>query len=264
MDHYQTLGVNKDASPEEIKKAYRKMASQYHPDKGGDTATFQKIEEAYRILSDPAKKQQYDNPMSQNPFQGFNQGGFGFNFNGFDINEIFGQMFGQHGHHRHVQTFRTSIWVTLEQVYNGGEQVLRVQTNSGVQFLNVKIPKGIQDGSHVRYDNLIPNSSLIVEFRITPNLKFERKMNDLHCNHSISVLDLIVGTKFDFTTISGKTFEVVVPPKTQPYMHLKIQGQGLPIFNSDQYGDQIILLKPFIPDIIDASITDSILRSKNR
>lgn len=265
MDHYQTLGISKTASLDEIKKAYRKLASQHHPDKGGDTATFQKVEEAYRILSDPQKKQEYDNPSRPFPFQDFGQpGGFSFNFNGFDINDLFGQMFNQQGQHRHNQSFRTSIWVTLEQVYNGGDQVLRVQTNAGVQFLNVKIPKGIQDGSHVRYDNLIPNSSLIVEFRISPHLKFERRMNDLYCNHSISVLDLIVGSKFSFTTISGKTFEVVVPPKTQPYMHLKIQGQGLPVLNSDQYGDQIILLKPFIPDIIDSSITDSILNSKNR
>ena len=69
MDHYTTLGVSKTASPEEIKKAYRKLASQHHPDKGGDTVMFQKIEEAYRALSDPNLKEQYDNPS-------MDQGGF--------------------------------------------------------------------------------------------------------------------------------------------------------------------------------------------
>ena len=65
MSHYDTLSITKSATPDEIKKAYRKLASKHHPDKGGDTATFQKIEEAYRVLSDPQQRQQYDNP---NPF----------------------------------------------------------------------------------------------------------------------------------------------------------------------------------------------------
>jgi DnaJ-class molecular chaperone len=76
------------------------------------------------------------------------------------------------------------------------------------------------------------------------------------------VLDLIVGTKINFQTISGKTFEVSVPPKTQPYIQLKIAGQGMPIPNSNLYGDQILLLKPFMPDTIANEITESILRSK--
>ena len=75
MDHYATLGVAKNATPDDIKKAYRKLASKHHPDKGGDTATFQKIEEAYRILSDPQQRQQYDNPMPQNFGQSFNFNG---------------------------------------------------------------------------------------------------------------------------------------------------------------------------------------------
>jgi DnaJ-class molecular chaperone len=75
-------------------------------------------------------------------------------------------------------------------------------------------------------------------------------------------LDLITGTSFEFTTISGKTLEVSVKPKTQPFMQLKLAGQGMPILNSSRYGDQIILLKPFIPDTIDQRIVDSILESK--
>jgi len=102
----------------------------------------------------------------------------------------------------------------------------------------------------------------MVEFKIHPHLRFDRKGNDLYCNHPISVLDLIVGTSFEFTTISGKTFEVRVPPKTQPYMQLKIAGQGMPINGAEVYGDQIILLKPFIPDIIDSRIIDSIMQTK--
>jgi len=120
MDQYQTLGVAKNATPDDIKKAYRRLASKHHPDKGGDTATFQKIEEAYRILTDPAQRQQYDRPMPQgNPFAGFQQapGGFNFNFNGQDLNDLFGQMFNQHQqrHPNQPNAFRTALSKTLKK-----------------------------------------------------------------------------------------------------------------------------------------------------
>jgi curved DNA-binding protein len=268
-DHYQTLGVAKTATPDEIKKAYRRLASQHHPDKGGDTATFQKIEEAYRILSDPNQRQQYDRPMPQgNPFGGFQQapGGFNFNFNGQDLNDIFGQVFQQHQqrHQNQPQSYRTQVHISLKQSYTGGSLPLKLQTHTQVHAVNIEIPKSVTDGGQVKYDNLIPGGSLIVEFRVQPHLKFERRGMDLYCNQQISVLDLIVGTTFEFTTISGKTFEVKVPPKTQPFMHLKIAGEGMPVTGSTLFGDQKILLKPFVPDIIDDEITQSILRSKSK
>ena len=262
MSYYQTLGVAKNATPDEIKKAYRKLASQHHPDKGGDTSTFQKIEEAYRILSDPNQRQQYDNPQPQ--FHGF---GSDPNLNGVNLGDLFAQMFGHAGHpHQHRQqqphVFRTVLHTTLEKVYSGDTQNIRLQTPLGTHAVNIVIPKGIPDGGQVRYEKIIDGASLLVEFKIEPNLKFDRKLNDLYSNHPISVLDLIVGTTFEFTTISGKTLEVKVPPKTQPYMQLKIAGQGMPINGITQYGDQIILIKPFIPDTINSEITESILRSK--
>jgi curved DNA-binding protein len=264
MDHYATLGVDKSSTPDEIKKAYRKLASQHHPDKGGDTAMFQKIEEAYRILSDPEKKKQYDSPQPQ----GFPPN-FGDMFTGdFDVRDVFSHIFSQRGGNPFQpkssrQVFRTQMSVSLEDVYNGATHVLKLQTPMGLKMMNIDIPKGLPDGSHLRFDNILDNNtSLIVEFRVTPNLRFERRGNDLYCNQKISVLDLIVGTKINFQTISGKTFEVSVPPKTQPYIQLKIAGQGMPIPNSNLYGDQILLLKPFMPDTIANEITESILRSK--
>lgn len=266
MDHYKTLGVAKNASPDEIKKAYRKLASQYHPDKGGDTATFQKIEEAYRVLSDPSQRQQYDNPfnhshMNQGPFQGFSND-FNFAFNGVNLNEIFSHVFRQN--HTTKHSYRTVVNITLEQSYFGGTIPLKLQTPNQVYAVSIEIPKSVTNGGQIRYDNLIPNATLIVEFRVEPHLKFERKGMDLYCNHQISVLDLIVGSSFNFTTISGKTFEVKVPPKTQPFSQLKIAEQGMPIHGSSLFGDQIILLRPFVPDTIDDEITQSILKSKNK
>lgn len=262
MDHYQTLGLAKNASPDEIKKAYRKLASQNHPDKGGDTAKFQNIQTAYDTLSDPNKRQQYDNPMPQG-MPGFPPG-FQFHAGGMDINDIFGQMFGQANPftQNRQQVLRTQVNVALMDAYRGGSHVLKIQTPNGVKVIDIDIPKGVNDGTQLRYDNILEGASLIVEFRLLNDLKFERRGKDLLCNHSISVLDLIVGTAFEFVTISSKVLEVTIPPKTQPFMQLKLSGQGMPIQGSPLFGDQIILLKPFMPDIIPTEITESILRSK--
>lgn len=259
MDYYQTLGVAKNATPDEIKKAYRKLASQHHPDKGGDTVRFQEIQTAYDTLSDPQKRQEYDNPMPQGM-----PGGFHFNANGFDLNDIFAQVFNQQRQHSNFnkQTFRTRINISLKDAYTGTKSTLKLQGLANAKICTIDVPKGITDGSQIKYDNIIENGTLIVEFIVTPDLKFDRKMNDLYSNVPISVLDLIVGTELEFTTMSGKTLMVKINPRTQPYMQLKIPGEGMPIYGTNAYGDQIILLKPYIPDTIDQLITDSILRSK--
>lgn len=269
MEHYKTLGVDKNATQEDIKKAYRKLAGQYHPDKGGDTATFQKIQAAYDILGDPEKRKQYDHSQvygSHNFWANDFPNGFSMFGDAIDPREIFAHIFGQRGQnfHHHQQIFRTMVSITLEDAYNGKSQILQMQTPLGQKVITIDIPKGIKENAHIKYENILEGASLLVEFKILPHLKFERRGNDLYCNQPISVLDLIVGTKLNVTTISGKMFEVTVPPKTQPNMQLKVNGQGMPIQGTTVYGDQILLLKPFIPDTISDSIIQSILNSKQQ
>jgi len=266
MDHYAILGISKTATPDEIKKAYRKLASQHHPDKGGDTTKFQEIQTAYDTLSDPQKRQQYDNPTPQG-FQGFQQGpgNFQWNVNGMDLNDIFGQMFGQaHPGTRRPgnQMLRTTINVSLMESYHGATKILELNTPAGKKILEIRVPKGIKSHDQLRYDNVIEHTILLVEFMVLPDLKFTRQDNDLFCNQSISVLDLIVGTTIPFTSIDGKELQVTIKPKTQPYMQVKLLGKGMPIANSDRYGDQYILIKPFIPDNIHKDIVTSILQNR--
>ncbi len=264
MDYYNTLGVPRDADQDTIKKAYRKLAMQHHPDKGGDPNEFQKINEAYEVLGDTDKRIQYDNPQSQQ--QGF-PGGFSFHTHGFDINDIFSQIFGQQGFSQRrqpsKQVFRTQVFVSLIDVYNGATQILQLNTQQGPKAVNINIPKGIHSGEQIRYDNIIDGASLIVQFLIHDELKFDRQGDDLYSNIAISVLDLIVGTKIEFTTLSGKKLEVSIRPMTQPTDQIRIQGYGMPIRDTGFYGDQLLLLKPFVPDNISQDVIDSIKKLKD-
>jgi curved DNA-binding protein len=262
MDHYNTLGVSRNASQEEIKKAYRKLAMTHHPDKGGDPAEFQKLNDAYEVLADESKRQRYDNPSQSmnNPFSE----GFQFDQNNFDINNLFNHIFGgrnpSSGFNQR-QMFRTQVAISLVDAFNGKEHVLQLSTPTGVKVINVKVPLGINHGDQVRYDNVIDHGTLIIGFHIMPDLRFDRNGDDLYCNLPISVLDLIIGTKVKFNTISGKTIEVTIPPNTQPSQHIRLPGMGMPLKNSPSiYGDQILLLKPYIPDNIPQDIIESINR----
>jgi len=259
MDYYGILGVAKTATPDEIKKAYRKLASQHHPDKGGDKVKFQEIQSAYDVLSNSDKRQQYDNPARHNQHQNF-----GFTTDNVNINDIFNTIFRhQHGtQHFSRQLYRTQIDISLQDAYNGTNKMLELNLNSGKKVIDITVPKGVNQGDQLRFDNIIENGSLMVNFNIMPDLRFERRQNDLYCNHSISVLDLIAGTDFIYKTISGKELNISIKPKTQPYVNVRLVGYGMPIVNTSSFGDQYILLKPYIPDKIDDSIIDSILRSR--
>lgn len=260
MDHYSTLGVPRDATQEEIKKAYRKLAMTHHPDKGGDPAAFQKLNDAYEVLGDAAKRQQYDNPAMQNSF-----GNFQFDQHNFDLNNLFSHIFGTRPNagFNQKQIFRTQVAISLLDAYNGKEHTFQLSTPSGVKVVNIKIPLGISSGDQVRYENVLDNGTLIIIFHVLSDLRFDRNGDDLYCNLPISVLDLIVGTKIKFTTISGKTIDVTIPPMTQPSQQIRLAGLGMPIKNtSNIYGDQILLLKPFLPDNIPSDVIESIQRNQ--
>jgi len=163
-DYYNTLGINRSASADDIKKAYRKLASQHHPDKAGDTAQFQEIQEAYATLSDTAKRQQYDNPGPQ-----FNSNGPGSFGPGFNFDEIF-NIFGADLRGQRKPSSRMSLWITLADVMTGGLRNLSIQTNRGAANLEINIPKGINDGDNVRYPGLAPDGQdLIINYRIKPD-----------------------------------------------------------------------------------------------
>lgn len=243
-DHYQVLGIPKTATPDEIKRAYRTMASKHHPDKGGTNERFQEIQAAYAVLGDPQKRAAYDNPQPQH--------NFGFNFNGFDFADIFaaatGQPFGQRGNAgRPEQLYRTTMWVTLEQIAHGDEVPVHLKVKGQDRIAKIKIPKGLDNGTRIRYNDVIEDAALVVDFKMYQHQRFQRDGLNLVTSSRVSVFDLLLGTRIQVETLTGETLEVTVPAATQPNQMMKLRGKGLQ--NAQATGDLYVRFEVYVPTI---------------
>ena len=250
-DYYASLGVDRNASQDDIKKAFRKLASQHHPDKGGDTAKFQEIQAAYDTLGDATKRTQYDNPQPQ--FSGF-PGGSQFN-----MGDIFSQMFGQtQGGQARRSHVRMSLWITLLDVVRGGRRPISVGTAAGTSTVEIDIPLGINDGDHVQYQGIGPGGQdLVIQFRVQPHAEFQREGLTLHTTHKISVWDLILGGETEIRTIDGRHLVITIPPACQPGTVLRLRAQGLRD-RAGQTGDILVRVQTFLPEQIAPEIIDAI------
>lgn len=251
-DYYATLGVPKTATADDIKRAFRRLASQHHPDKGGDTQKFQAIQQAYATLGDEQKRAEYDNPRPQ--FSGFP--------GGVNINDIFGQMFGQqfaqqHQHPRRSHV-RMTLWITLLDVATGGKRTVSLGTQSGVSAVEIEIPLGINDGDNVQYEGIGPGGSdLVVQFKVSPDRKWQRDGLNLIQEVKIDIWNLILGGDLTLDTLTGKTLSTRVPAKTQPGTVLRLKAQGLRD-RSGQTGDILVRVQTFLPDQIAPEIITAI------
>jgi curved DNA-binding protein len=256
-NHYQTLGVDRNATPDEIKRAYRKLASQHHPDKGGDKHKFQEIEQAYRTLSDPQQRAQHDNPP--NPFG--HMGGQGFNFE--SIFDIFGTRF-QHPHQQRMQQARMSLWITLQDVAEGGRKTISVGSQQGNVTVEIEIPLGINDGDTVQYPKTGPmGMDLLITFRIHPNPRFERQGHNLITEQAVSVWDLILGSEIMVRDILGNTLSLTIPPRSQPGTTFRLRDRGLRQ-RSGGAGDLLVRIQATIPENIPESLVDAITQTRNQ
>lgn len=255
-DYYSTLGVDRSASDSDIKQAYRRMASQHHPDKGGDKHRFQEIQQAYATLSDPNKRAEYDNPQPQFGGGGF-PGGHPFgdffaHFGGHPFGDIFG-----HQQQRRNRTLNLETAISLDDAFNGKELVANVTLPSGRdQMINVKIPAGIQDGTTLRLSGMgedsipnMPRGDIHLTIRVNGHHEFQREGDDLIKEISLPVWSAILGDKIAVTTIDKKNLEVSIPPGTQFGQILAVQGSGMPSMNDPRFrGRLLIKLKLSIPE----------------
>jgi curved DNA-binding protein len=220
-DHYATLGVPRTAAADEIKRAFRKLASQHHPDKGGDTAKFQAIQAAYDTLGDADKRAAYDNPAPQ--FSGF-PGGAQFN-SMHDIFSMFGQGFPGQQRRNHV---RMSLWVTLRDVASGGRRPVSINTGQGQSTVEIEIPLGLNDNDSIQYSGLAPGGQdLVITFRIQPDATWQRSALNLATEQTVSIWDLILGGDLVVRSITGESLTVTIPVNTQPGTVLRLRAQGL-------------------------------------
>lgn len=269
MDYYTTLGINRNASQDEIKSAYRKLAMKHHPDRGGDEKKFKEISEAYDILSDPKKKEIFDlggDPKQQgNPFgNSFNQGPFEFHFGGGNVppgmEDIFdrfgfGAGFGRRPMRRN-KSLNINITISLEEVLNGKEVTaeINIPGTNKKKMINIAIPPGIESGQQIRYegmgDNSIPDvrpGDLLVNIGVMPHPRFRREGANIVVEETISVWDAILGTSIDIKTIDGKSLQIAVPQGTQSDTVLSCRGEGLPNVRSRSRGNLLIKIKVDIP-----------------
>jgi curved DNA-binding protein len=274
-DYYKILGVERKASADDIRSAYRKLAMQYHPDKNpGDKKAedkFKEINEAYQVLSDSEKRARYDQLGSA--YSDFRSSGgrprdfrwddWAASSGGGAVN--FEDMFGSAGAGGFSEFFRTVFGDAMrssmraQQAQQGYEQELQItfdeayhgtmrQLQSAEKKLQVRIPAGVKTGSKVRVANAAPNGGdLYLVVNITDEGKFERKDYDLYVTSTVNVFTLILGGDMDVETPTGKV-KLGIPPGTQPEQVFRLAGRGMPhLKDTKAKGDLYVKLKVQIP-----------------
>jgi DnaJ-class molecular chaperone len=265
-DYYDILGVSKTATPEDIKKAYRKLALQYHPDrnktKEGE-AMFKEVTKAYEVLGNAEKRKTYDQfghaafeqGAGQGPFGGAGGpfGGFGGqggpfsytytsngqngDFGGFtDPFEIFEQFFGGGFGGQRARRPVYSLTVTFDESVHGTEKDVTI--NSKKQ--KIKVPAGVDRGSRIRFDEY----DVVID--VMPHKKFGREGYDIVTEEELSYPQVALGTELAVETISGEV-KIRVPAGTQPGTLIRLSGRGVPRLRGGGKGDHYVKIKVAVP-----------------
>lgn len=273
-DYYEILGVAKGASQEEIKKAFKKAALKYHPDReGGDEQKFKEAGEAYEVLSDDQKRAAYDQfghsagaasagGPGGNPFAGGNPFGGGFDGVQFDFSgaggfgDIFSEIFG--GMRNRPRDVQVALAIDFDEAVKGTTRELNLRVMDRTtgerrgETVKVKIPAGIDNGQSIRmagkgeYGQGGARGDLYVEVHVREPKGFERHGSSLVSRIAIDMVDAALGTEVDIKTLEGEV-TIKVPAGTQPGKILKLSGKGMPIPGTHRHGDHLVEVSIEIP-----------------
>ncbi len=282
-DYYSILGVAEDASQDDIKKAYRRLARKYHPDVSEESdaeAHFKEIGEAYEALKDPAKRRQYDElrrsgwrpgDQFQPPpgWSGDMGGGFdGAGVSGFGdfFDMLFGGLGGQRGHQARGayqqgapfaqagRDLQAKVTVDLETVFRGGSERIAV----GGKTLNVKIPAGVGDGQRIRLSGQGepgtgggPAGHLYLDISIKPHPRFKLDGRNVLIECPITPSEAALGAELEVPTPKGNV-SIKIPPSSSSHQRLRLKGRGLPAHGQHPLGDAFVVLRIKLPPNLSA------------
>jgi len=279
IDYYQVLGVNKNATEEEIKKAYRKLARKYHPDLNPNdkeaNKKFQQINEANEVLSDPEKRKKYDQygkdwkhaeefekaKQSRQQWAGANTGaesfsGFSGGFDEEGFSDFFQSMFGSGGRRRASQAkfrgedYNAELHLSLKDAYKTHQQILKVNDKN----IRIKIPAGVENGQIIKLKghggpgiNGGPNGDLYITFVIADDPNFKRLGNDLYTTVDLDLYTAVLGGEIMIDTMDGKV-KLKVKPETQNSTVTRLKEKGFPVYKKEgSFGDLYITYSIKIP-----------------
>lgn len=272
-DYYELLGLKKGASDDEIKKAYRKLALKFHPDKNPGNVEaenrFKEINEAYAVLSDPEKRRQYDQFgangfhkrfSEEDIFRGFDVGDMFRDF-GFGNEDIFSRMFhkgggsrgGFRGGHK-GEDLTMEVSVSLRDAAIGCEKRVSYRKNGVREDLSVKIPKGIVDGGKLRLQGKGGDGAfggqpgdLYLVVRISDDPLFKREGDDLVIDKTVAYSEAVLGCSLDVPTLEQPK-RIKVPPGIQPETKIRLKGLGMPRVGGHGQGDLYVRIGVKVPE----------------
>jgi curved DNA-binding protein len=274
-DYYQVLGVARDADDATVKKAYRKLARQYHPDiNPGDKeaeAKFKEINEAYEVLSDKEKRTKYDRFGSD--WQRYEQAGAGVDYASGDFADIFESLFGggfasngrrstsgSYNVRMDGQDVEQPIDITLEEAFSGTQRTVQFANPNGTpRTITVKVPAGVNTGNKVRVPgegapgmNGGTRGDLLLLINVLPHERFAREADSLTITVKADLYTLLLGGDVRVPLLNGKTLNLNVPAQTQNGKVFRVSGQGMPRMRSEQRGDLYVTIEAELPQSLSA------------
>ena len=270
MDYYSILGVTRNASPQDIKKAYKKASMIHHPDRGGNQDEFVKVQQAYEVLSNSDKRNAYDHPQQANPFGGQQQGQNPFA--GTPFEHHFQHGFGQPQQRQtpRNQDINVRAVINLRDVLTGKSLIVQYNLQTGrTETVTVEVPPGAKHGDTIQYHGLgdeghsrYPRGNLLVRVQVSKDKHWQRDGENLITKKVINVFDLLLGCVIIITTLDNKKLELKIPQGTKPGAKFSIPGYGLPNMQTRQRGNMYITIDAEMPIITDVDILDKIHQLK--